>query len=795
MNTTPGAPADGAKTPYFGRGIRRQEDRRLLLGRGRYVADIKLPGQAEMAVVRSPFAHARIRAIRVRSARAHPGVYCVITGRDIAETLKPLPALDLQPSAKPAFSRVLAGDVVRYVGEAIAAVVAVDRYTAEDAAELVEVDYEPLPALLSLEAALAPGAIHLYPDFGTNVVQTFAQEAGDVDQALATADRVYREKFSIHRYTGIPMETRGVLADADPNTGTVTLWTSTQFPHRVRDCVTEVLGWPAGRLRVIAPDVGGGFGVKEAIYGEEVLAPLLATRLGRPVRWIEDRAEHFVASCHGREQDHEVVAAVRHDGVITALESVCATNIGAAFATFSNAPGYYVSAMIRGPYRIPHYRSKVLSVVTNKTPLNVYRGAGHPQAVFCMERLLDRIADDLGLDRAEIRLRNMLTPAELPADRAVTLGARPNSRVIYDSGDYPRCLRQAVALLDYPHFRREQLAARNAGRYLGIGLSFYVEATAFGPYEFSELWVDARGAITLFTGSSPHGQGTATTHAQLVADELGVKVDAITVVHGDTGVVKEGIGTWGSRSGAVGGTAARLAAVKLKEAARDLARRLLPARDEELEWTEGRIHLRSDSQRGYSLAELAAASAGGGRADAPSPGLLKAEVRFQVPGVAYAYAAHIAIVEVEIATGRVLVRRYGVAHDCGRVINPRIVGGQIVGGVAQGIGGTILEELRYDADGRMLTRGLMDYLMPSAADIPPIELVHLETPTPHNPYGIKGAGEGGMTGAPGALVGAIEDALKPFGVRINDDGPFTPSRVLALVGKAARPQRAPKASA
>jgi carbon-monoxide dehydrogenase large subunit len=450
---------------------------------------------------------------------------------------------------------------------------------------------------------------------------------------------------------------------------------------------------------------------------------------------------------------------------------VCSTNIGGAFATISNAPGFYVSAMLRGPYRIPNYRSEIRSVVTNKTPLNVYRGAGHPQAVFCMERLLDRIALDLGIDRVEIRLRNMLTAAEMPADRGVTLGALRQTPVVYDSGDYPRTLRDAAALLDYAGFRTEQEAARAVGRFIGIGLSFYVEGTAFGPFEFAELRAEPSGRITLITGTSPHGQGTATTHAQLVADELGVDIDRIEVVHGDTGIVKEGIGTWGSRGGAVGGTAARLAAVKLKDIARDVALPLLRVDADEVTWTKDRIHLKADRECGYSLAELAATP-------------LRAEVRFEVPGVAYSYAAHIAIVEVDVATGRAFVRRYGVAHDCGRVINPRIVEAQVVGGVVQGIGATFLEELAYGTDGRLLTRSLMDYLMPSAADVPAIELVHTETPTPHNPYGMKGAGEGGMTGAPGALVNALEDALAPFGIKLNDDGPFTPSKLLALLKNA-----------
>jgi carbon-monoxide dehydrogenase large subunit len=544
------------------------------------------------------------------------------------------------------------------------------------------------------------------------------------------------------------METRGVMADAGAAPEAATLWSSTQFPHLLRARLAGILGWPAERLRVIAPDVGGGFGVKEAVYVEEVLALLLSKRLGRPVRWIEDRAEHFAATTHGREQVHHLEAAVAEDGTVTGLKSVCLTSIGGAYASLSNAPGFYVSAILRGPYRIPNYRSEVFSVVTNKTPLNVYRGAGHPQAVFCMERLMDRI------------------------------------RVIYDSGDYPACLRQALELMKYADFPAEQEKARAAGKYLGLGLSFYIETTALGPYETATLRVGEDERITLLTGTSPHGQGTATTHAQMVAEELGVAIDTITVLHGDTAIVRDGIGTWGSRGGAIGGTAARLAAIKLKDKARKLAAFLLHAAESELEWTAGQVHVRGQPGKGFSLGDLVRESKAANQFPPELDLTLEGDVKFEVPDAAYAYACHLAVVEVDAATGRVYVRRYGVAHDCGRVINPVIVAGQVVGGVAQGIGGTLLENLLYDEKGRLLTTSMMDYLLPSVFDIPPIELAHMETPTPHNPYGIKGAGEGGATGSPAALVSAIEDALAPFGVRLNDDGPFTPTRVLEELEKA-----------
>ena len=772
---------------YFGRSIKRREDRRLLLGRGRFVADLRVSGQLEMTVVRSTEPHARIRSIDTSRAAALPGVHAVLTSADIAGKVKKMPAFDTLPDSKPAYQSVLAEGKVRYVGEPVVVIVANDRYIGEDAADLVVIDYEPLPPLTDIEAALADDAPLLYEDFGTNVVQRYEQHVGDVTAAFAAADRVYRETFAIHRYTAIPMETRGVLADADAVAGTATVWSSTQFPHLLRGRLAHVLGMAESSLRIIAPDVGGGFGVKEAIYCEEVLAPLLSFRLGRPIRWIEDRFEHFAATTHGREQLHHVEAAVLADGTVTGLRSTCITSIGGAYASLSNAPGFYVSAIMRGPYRIPNYESKLLSVVTNKTPLNVYRGAGHPQAVFCMERIMDRVAEDLGMDRAEIRLKNMLTPEEMPSDRGTML---PAVRVVYDSGDYPRCFRSALEMLDYPNFAAEQRKLRDEGIYRGIGFSFFVEATALGPYETATVRVDTQGRITLLTGTSPHGQGTATSLAQLVAEEFGIAIDLVTVVHGDTGLIPDGIGTWGSRGGAVGGTAARLAAVKVKEKGSQLAAHLLQVPASELTWGAGRIHSIADPTRGYSLGELAEAASARHQLPEGMDFNLEAYLHFQVPGVAYAYAAHIAIVEVNVRTGRAHVHRYGVAHDCGKVINPMIVEGQVVGGVAQGIGATFFEDLVYDERGQLVTRSMMEYLMPSVFDIPKIELRHMETPTPHNPYGIKGAGEGGMTGAPAALVNALEDALSPFGVRLNDDGPFTPSRVLALLKAAPSPPAA-----
>jgi carbon-monoxide dehydrogenase large subunit len=767
---------------FFGQPVKRREDKRLLLGRGRFVADLKPQGMLEMAVVRSTHAHARLGSIDVTRARAHPRVFAVLTWADIAPLVQPMPALDLNAQSLPAFQSVLAHDKVRYVGEPIAVVIAQDRYVAEDAADLIQIQYEPLPALTEIDQALAPGAIKLYDTFEDNIVHRFSQSTGNVATAFAQADHVLQETFRIHRYTGIPTETRGVLADADAVNQSVTLWTSTQFPHSVRARLAGVLSWPESKIRVIAPDVGGGFGVKEAFYCEEVLAPLASLKLGRPIRWIEDRAEHFASAAHGREQTHTIEAAVQNDGTVQGIKATCVTNIGAAYSSLSNAPGAYVSAMLRGPYRIPHYQSDVCSVVTNKAPLNVYRGAGHPQAVFCMERMMDRIAEKLGLDRAEVRKKNMITSAEMPSDRDVTIGGF--LKVVYDSGDYPACLDQALALLDYENFPAEQEQARQAGRYLGLGLSFFVETTALGPYETATIRVDAGGRVTLLTGSSPHGQGTATTHCQLVADALGVDPDVITVIHGDTGIIPDGIGTYASRGGPIGGTAAQLAALQVKAKATKLAGHLLEVSEVDLEWKQDRVQVKGAPTRGFTLGELSARASAWNRLPEGMDFNLEATHHFKVPNASYANAAQIAVVEIDIETGRLKILRYGVAHDCGRVINPMIVEGQVVGGVVQGMGGTLHEELIYGSNGQLLTTGVMDYPMPVAGEMPTIQLAHMETPSPHNPNGMKGAGEGGLTGAPAALANAIEDALRPFGVRINDDGPFTPTKILALLKEA-----------
>jgi carbon-monoxide dehydrogenase large subunit len=770
--------ADVAGGRYVGRRVPRREDDRLLRGGGRYIADIRRPQACELMVVRSPHAHARILGIDVEKARRHPGVLGVFTFADFAEQMKPMPCVDTLKDSWPAHQIPLAGDRVRFVGEPVAVLVASNRYLAEDAAEKVEVTYEPLPVVLDPSASVRGGAPLLYPQFGTNIVQRMVQQVGDYEASAARAEYIYRDSFSFHRYSACPLEARGVVAETDPSTGGVTVWISTQFPHYERAAIAQSLGLPKARVRVVAPDIGGGFGLKEAVYPENILVPLVSMRIGRPVRWIEDRREHFTASAHARESTVEVEVAAMRDGTVLGLKLRCLSNIGAVYGTVGNTPGTAMTAMARMGYRIPNLDAEVLSVVTNKAPLNVYRGAGHPQAVVVIERIMDRLARKLGIDRFNIRRMNMLTPAELPSDRGTSYPGL--GRVIFDSGDYPGSLDLMLDRFRIRDFPAQQERARAEGRLLGLGISFLVEVTSTGPSETARLLLNADGTVTLFSGITPIGQGSVTAHAQMVAEELQVGIERVRVVHGDTALISEAQGTLASRGGSVGGAAARLAARAWVAAALQLTAEILKVPAADLEWVEGSARMRAGSTAGIGLAELARRASESG---IELGNRLDVSHLYRVAGVAYANACHAAVVDIDPGLGRVRVIRYGIVHDCGPIINPQIVEGQIMGGVMQGIGGTLLEELRYDAEGRLLNPSMMDYVLPNLDDVPEFMLAHMVTPSPHNPFGMKGAGEGGFTGAPAALIGAIEDALHFRGVELNDSGPFTPSRILDLLNR------------
>ncbi len=769
-----------AAARLVGTPVPRREDARLLLGQARFVADISVPRMLHMVMVRSAKAHAVIEKIDISRALASPGVQRIVLGSELADVIGALPSIDLAGPGLASCCRVLAVGKVRYVGEPVAAVFAESPFQADEAADLVDIVYRDLPVVLDAqEAAKANPPSLLYEALGSNVIHTVHQAVGDPDTAFASAHRVFESTYGIHRYVASPMETRGVLADPTARNGRISLYSSTQFPHLVRAFLAGVLGMSEADLHVVAPDVGGGFGVKCEFYPEEVLAVWAAKTLNRPIRWLETRGEHFVATTHAREQVHRVRAAVDRDGIVTAMSLESLTNNGAAAATLSVTPASISSAMLRGPYRIPNYRAKSESVVTNKTPLAVYRGAGHPQAVLCMELMMDQIAREMGIDRVELRRKNMLTPADMPSDRGTEIVLA--GKVVYDSGDYAGSLDQALELAGWT--RREALAtdAKRRGKLLGIGIACLVEETAIGPYETGDVRVDGSGKVTVYTGASPHGQGTATAIAQLVADELEIPIDRIVVRHGDTDVIPDGVGTFASRGGAIGGAAARLAARKVKEKALHIAADMLQASPGDLTWAEGEAR----ASNGASAA-LAAIAARATAWNAMPKGLtsfnLADGAHHQVPGIAFANATHICQVEIDPATGELAVVSYAVVHDCGTVINPMIVEGQVIGGIAQGLGGTLFEEIRYDEAGRPLTQGFGDYLLPTAADMPAtIRSGSMQSPSPLNPFGMKGAGEGGTTGAVAAISSAVADALAPLGVEVTSDGPFTPPNVLRLV--------------
>lgn len=764
--------------------VKRREDQRLLLGKARFVADIVVPNMLWMALVRSTRAHATINSIDTHAARSANGVRRVVTGSDIADTVAPLPSIDLVGPGTVSFSRALAVGTVRYVGEPVVAVFADTQQLAEEAARSVQVSYSDLPVLLDAEQAASSATPSLlYPALGTNVISTVSQNVGDVDAAFADAHRTFEASYKIHRYVASPMETRGVLADPTARAGRITLYTSTQFPHFVRAFLAGVLAISEADLHVVAPDVGGGFGVKCEFYPEEVLAAWAARTLDRPVKWIETRAEHFVCTTHAREQTHHVTAAVDKDGVVTAVTLKSFTNNGAAAATLSVTPASISSAMLRGPYRIPNYRAESHSVVTNKTPLAVYRGAGHPQAVMCMELTMDHIARQMGIDRVQLRLRNMLRADELPSNRGTEIVLA--GKVIYDSGDYRETLERALALSRWAD--RDQLArdASSRNKLFGLGIACLVEESAIGPYETGDVRVDGSGKVTVYTGVSPHGQGTATAIAQLVADELEIDIDRITIRHGDTDVIPDGVGTFASRGGAIGGAAARLAARTVKEKALIVAAEMLQAKPAELTWSEGEA--RAANGASVTLAAIAGRStAFNERPVGLSSFNLEAKSHYQVPGIAFANATHICEVEIDVKTGELAITNYVVVHDCGTVINPMIVKGQVDGGIIQGLGGNLFEEIRYDSAGQPLTTGFGDYFLPTAADVPTIHHGSMESPTPLNPFGMKGVGEGGATGSKGAIASAVADALAPLGVRVTSDGPFTPPHIFELIRSSRR---------
>ena len=742
---------------FFGATVRRREDPRLVTGRGRYVGDVALPGLLHVAIARSPHAHARIRAVDAGEARRRAGVVRVLVPADVA-ALERLPLLVPHASlVAPACPELLPQAIVSYPGQAVALVVAETAAQAEDAVDAVRIDYEPLPAVASVESALREDGPRVHA--AGNVAARYTQRTGDVAAALARADLVLRERFTLRRGAGMAMETRGIAARWDAALGQMTVWSTTQTPQILRRFLARYLGLPEHAVRIVTQDIGGGFGPKGILYAEDVLIPFLARMLDRPVRFLESRHEHLLAATQERDQMHEVELGMTREGRIVALRDSFAHDCG-AFVSWGIIVPLITSVSVPGPYHVPSYEVTLTAVYTNRVPVTPVRGAGRPQAVFVMERMLDIAAERLSIDRRAIRERNLIQPHEFPYD--VGIVSRDNSPRRYDSGNYPECLRRVLAAVGWDGFAAERARAAADGRAVGLGLALFVEDTGLGPYEGVRVRVDTRGQVFAFSGASSQGQAHETTLAQIVADGLSVPLEQVTVVPGDTDGIPQGVGTFASRIAVLAGSSAAHAAAEVRRKALAVAASQLEAAPEDLTIEDGRFAVRGAPGRGLSLADVAAI------ASAPRPGYalpggmdpgLEASGYVHVPQSTYSSGAHAAVVEVDVETGDLRLLRYVAVDDCGTMINPMIVEGQVHGGIAHGIGNAFLEEVCYDADGNVLTGTLMDYALPRATDVPRLEVHHVVTPSPLNPLGVKGAGEGGTLPAPAAIANAVADAL------------------------------------
>jgi len=738
---------------------------RFVSGAGRFVDDVHVPGMLHAAVLRSPHAHARLVSIDTKRARDLPGVHGVLTAADV-------PAIAVIPNRVPAptgtdryLQPAIARDVVRYVGEPVALVVADDPYVARDALERIDVVYQPLLAFASTTEALGPGASRLFPGTDSNNVATITMRVGDVDAALATAALVLRERFTYPRQTAAALETRGLLAlPPDPRGGELHLIGSTKCIHINRTILAPIFGMPLGALRLTEVDVGGGFGVRGELYPEDILVPLAAMKLGRPVKWIESRRENLMAANHAREVTYEIEIGFDRDGRILGIRTVIHADIGAYVRTAALVPAEFGAALLPGPYRVPNYACDLWSVVTNKTPAGTLRSPGRPECNFVRERLLDQAAVRLGLDPAEIRRRNLIRPEEMPYDCGTkSFGVS----TVYDSGDFPALFGELLRRLDYPRARAEQAAmnARPSGPRRGIGLAVYVEKTGLGPFETTQVEARPDGTLVVDTGASSMGPGLETVLAQILGEALGLPATRFDVRHADTAAVESGVGTYGSRGTVTAGNAAHLAAAKLIAEARQRAAERWGVTESEVAYVRGALEARGQH---ITLAELARERR------------LAAGASFEVPKVTYAGCAVAVTADVDPETGVVALRRVVVGADVGRAVNPALVDGQLVGGVAFGIGNTLHESLAYDADGQLLSSTLMDYALPMAADVPPVDGFYQEVRATTNPLGLRGLGECGNPGLGAAIANAVCDALAPAELAITAL-PLTPARVFLAV--------------
>ena len=778
-----------AEHRYLNVRVRRNEDARLLTGRARFVDDVQLPGMLHAAFVRSEYAHARIRSLDVDAARRVPGVVAIYTAADLGDYLQPAPLLvppppipDLVFHARTHLA--LAKDKVRYVGEPLAIVIAENRYIAEDAVREVVADMEPLDVVVDLEAAMADGAALVHDDLTSNAAAHVVQTKGDYETARAAADLVVKRRFEYDRGASAAIENRAVAALWDASAEELTIWDTTQAPIPIRNGLAARLGLLESQVRVVAPFVGGGFGPKIMMfYPEELVVPWVAMRLRRPVKWTEDRRENFYATTQERGQVHEAEMALTKDGRILGVKDEFLFDTG-AYDPYGLTIPINTQCTLLGPYDIPHYDSRFTAVFTNKPIVTPVRGAGRQHGVFVSERLLDIAAKALGIDRVEIRKRNLLGPDRFPHNHGIMF--QDSAPLVYDSGNYLPALERAVEMIGYDQILKDKARGQADGRHIGVGVVCYVEGTGIGPYEGARVTVEPSGRVRVATGVGTQGQGHYTVFAQIVAEVLDVDVEHVRVVTGDTREFQWGTGTFASRGAVVAGNACYSAALAVKDKILALASQLLSVEQDTLELADGRVQVTGSPELGFSLAELA------GKAN-PLRGAVRAGTEPGLESTRYfgpdrgstASGVHAVIVEVDPETAMVTLKRYVVVHDCGTMINPLLVEGQIHGGVAHGIGNAFFEQLVYDDQGQLLNASFMDYLLPTASDVPPIETDHRETPSPYNPVGLKGVGEAGCIPSGAAFAQALEDALSDLDIEIRQI-PLSPDSLFTLISEAKR---------
>ena len=768
----------------LGAPIKRREDPRLITGQATYVDDIKLHGMLHMAVLRSPYGHARINSINTEAARNHPGVVAVYTAEDLKGAVGNIAiAVPLGKIAEGMGNRgALAEGKVRFYGDPVAVVIADDRYTARDAKDLIEIDYEPLPAAIDVEKAMQPDAPILYEEFGTNVAFSMHPPTDEIDkvfaETLANGGVVVKQRIVNQRLAPVPIETRGVVAEYRKSDKTLTVWSSSQIPHLLRNILAALVGLPQHQVRVIVPEVGGGFGCKLNVYPEEMVAAFATMKLGHPVKWIEDRSENLAVTTHGRDMVEYVEIAATRNGKITGMKVYGISDMGAYCQLETNLIligfGYPVSC---GAYDIPKIHLSADLVFTNKASTDAYRGAGRPEATYVVERAVDLLAHELGKDPAEVRRLNFIQPDQFPY--------KSGAGAVYDTGNYEGALDKALQIADYSSLRAEQAQKRAEGKLMGIGLSSYIEICGFGPkgtlptglYESARVRVEQSGTVMVYTGSSPHGQGEETTFAQIVAEEFSIPIENVMVLHGDTDSTPEGRGTYGSRSTVVGGSAVYNATQRLKEKMKQIASHMLEASASDVTLEDGKFSVAGSPQKAVTFAEVAAAA---NFSNTLAPGIepgLETTVFFEPEACVFPFGTHVCVVEIDKDTGNAEIKRFIAVDDCGRQLNPMIVEGQVHGGIAQGVGQALIEGVIYGEDGQLLTATLTDYAMPIASELPDFETDSTVTLTTVNPLGVKGVGEAGTIGSTPAVSNAIIDALGVAHV----DMPFTSEKLWKII--------------